>query len=235
MGVGLSAPAIGQDQADSVAESLDDQLLRELQEDLLEDAPGDTPEDKAKSDLDRQLERQLGEDVGLGPEDDPLSRIASLMRRAEQRTAEADPSGETRKLQEKIVNDLDELIRQVRRQQQKQSGASARQQKSQRSKAIQPGQPGQSGKQAAPGASRESTDRVGRADAQQVDMDDVANRLKDLWGHLPTRLREEMINSLREQFLPKYEVQIEKYFKRLAEDPNDRRRARTLEPVRGEN
>lgn len=255
--VGLSVPAVGQDQAEDVGESLDDELLRELQEDLLDldldndigdgdtsdddisdgDASDDTKEGsdaKAKSDLDRQLERQLGEDVGLGPDDDPLSRIASLMRRAEQRTAQADASAETRKLQEKIVDDLDELIKQVRRQQKKQSSASGRQQQSQRSKATQPSKPGQSGQPASSGANRDSTDRVGRADAQQVDMDDVTNRLKDLWGHLPVRLREEMINSLGEQFLPKYEVQIEKYFKRLAEQP-DGRRPPAPQPVGREN
>ena len=108
------------------------------------------------------------------------------------------------------------------------------QQESQRSKATQPSKPGQSGQPASSGANRDSTDRVGRADAQQVDMDDVTNRLKDLWGHLPVRLREEMINSLGEQFLPKYEVQIEKYFKRLAEQP-DGRRPPMPDPVGREN
>ena len=61
------------------------------------------------------------EDVGRGPQDDPLSRIARLMRLAEERTAKADASGQTRKLQEKIVDDLNELIKQVRRQRQKKS------------------------------------------------------------------------------------------------------------------
>ena len=225
MGAGALAEADQNDDADNVADSLDDELLRELQEELLDETKKDTPPDadlrketKDKDRLDEQLKRKLGEDVGLAPEDDPLSQIVRLMRRAEERTAEADTSGQTRKVQEQIVDNLDRLIKQTRqRRRQKKQGGSGKPSGSQRSKARQPGQSGQQGAQQ-PG--RNSTNRLGRAAARQVDMAQMKDLLKDLWGHLPARTREEMINSLDEQFLPKYEIQIEKYFKRLAEDPN---------------
>jgi hypothetical protein len=52
-----------------------------------------------------------------------------------------------------------------------------------------------------------------RADAQQMQ-----GLLKDLWGQLPEKAREQMLQTSPEQFLPKYELMIEQYFKRLAEE-----------------
>ena len=42
--------------------------------------------------------------------------------------------------------------------------------------------------------------------------------LKEVWGHLPARVREQMQNAASEQFLPKYEAMIEQYYERLTED-----------------
>jgi hypothetical protein len=39
--------------------------------------------------------------------------------------------------------------------------------------------------------------------------------LKDVWGHLPDRLKEQMLQSPVDEFLPKYEFEIEEYFKAL--------------------
>jgi len=46
--------------------------------------------------------------------------------------------------------------------------------------------------------------------------------MKDVWGQLPQHDREQMSQSAPEQFLPKYELLIEKYYKRLAEQQKDR-------------
>ena len=43
-----------------------------------------------------------------------------------------------------------------------------------------------------------------------------------LWGHLPEKLREEMLSALGESFVPKYERLIEQYYRRLAEQPPSR-------------
>ena len=54
--VGLSVPAVGQDQTEDVGESFDDELLRELQEDLLDlgsdTSDGDTSDGGASDDGD---------------------------------------------------------------------------------------------------------------------------------------------------------------------------------------
>jgi hypothetical protein len=40
--------------------------------------------------------------------------------------------------------------------------------------------------------------------------------LKDVWGQLPERMRQQMMQSSVEEFLPKYELLIEDYFKALS-------------------
>jgi len=45
----------------------------------------------------------------------------------------------------------------------------------------------------------------------------VAGELvKDLWGHLPERQREQILQPLSEEFLPQYASEIEAYFRALA-------------------
>ena len=46
--------------------------------------------------------------------------------------------------------------------------------------------------------------------------------MKDVWGQLPAREREQMLQSPPEQFLPKYELLLEKYYKRLADEQQHR-------------
>ena len=42
--------------------------------------------------------------------------------------------------------------------------------------------------------------------------------LKEVWGHLPERVRRQMQSGSPEEVLPKYQKLIEEYYKRLAED-----------------
>jgi hypothetical protein len=60
-------------------------------------------------------------------------------------------------------------------------------------------------------------ERQGRAEAAQLDMDELRDMIEEIWGHLPGRAREQMQNAQVEGFLPEYELLIEEYFKRLAE------------------
>jgi hypothetical protein len=50
-------------------------------------------------------------------------------------------------------------------------------------------------------------------------MVDVNELAKGLWGHLPERSRDEMLQSFSDEFLPKYELEIEAYYRRLSEKP----------------
>jgi hypothetical protein len=47
--------------------------------------------------------------------------------------------------------------------------------------------------------------------------------LKKLWGHLPLRSREQMLQSFSPEFLPMYELELEKYYRRLAEEQDAKR------------
>ena len=49
----------------------------------------------------------------------------------------------------------------------------------------------------------------------------LANRselVKDLWGQLPQRMREQLLQSSDDEFLPKYRQELEEYFRALAEE-----------------
>ena len=45
-----------------------------------------------------------------------------------------------------------------------------------------------------------------------------------VWGHLPDRVREEMIQSYSDQFLPEYDSLVERYYEALAEKRLSERR-----------
>jgi len=71
--------------------------------------------------------------------------------------------------------------------------------------------PDSSGK-AAPGASQQPA-----GDSRHVDPAEMREVLKRLWGELPPREREQMLQLPVEEFLPRYEIMIEDYFRRLSE------------------
>ncbi|HEX6961893.1 MAG TPA: hypothetical protein VF175_08510, partial [Lacipirellula sp.] len=54
-----------------------------------------------------------------------------------------------------------------------------------------------------------------------VDRAAVSKLVKDLWGRLPERQREELLQPLSEEFLPEYAEEIEEYFRVLAETAAD--------------
>ncbi len=131
----LSAVTVAHDQSNiKSATTLDDTLLDELSGDGLLDGLDDIPVDpafKEKGDntpidpKDQKLLDELGEgeDIELGGEDE-LTRIARQMREVQRRMEGKEVSKQTQELQEKIVADLDALIKQLQ-QQKKQSSSSS--------------------------------------------------------------------------------------------------------------
>ena len=118
--------------------------------------------------------------------------------------------------QQDVVNQLDDLIAQLSKQCQCQGG-----------QCDKPPGPNQAGKPkpgnkpsttAGKSAARDSTDRLDRTSAKSVDAGDIENTVKELWGHLPERSREQMLQSFSDEFLPKYQTEIEQYYRRLSED-----------------
>lgn len=228
--------AAGQEPADKpAANDLDDALLKDLDNELLEGAgakpqrpakpPGKKPPGKKppRSDVPPAPEMLDGEDVGQPSADqDPLMHISDEMRMAEQWMTEGKRAPHAQQVQQRIVEDLARLIRQAEQQQQaqQQSGKSQNKpgQKSQRqsAKQSQPMGGGQAGGESNKPA-QDSTDRMGKAEAARPDPKTFQRLLKDSWGHLPERDREQVLQHSPEQFLPQYELLIERYYKRLSE------------------
>jgi hypothetical protein len=46
----------------------------------------------------------------------------------------------------------------------------------------------------------------------------ISNLVKDVWGRLPDRQRQQVLQPLSEPFLPKYAADVEEYFRVLAEE-----------------
>ena len=59
-------------------------------------------------------------------------------------------------------------------------------------------------------------DRFGKQSPKREN-DRLADLYKDVWGHLPDRLRQEMDLYYREQFMPRYSELLRRYYASLAE------------------
>lgn len=205
--------------------SLDDQLRKSLTDDLLKDLPVAPPKAtenktspaapaKPKSALDSKLLDQLGdgEDLELRRADDPLKKIGKQMRQVESLIEQQNTSAQTQEMQRQIVTDLDALIKQLQQQCQasgsKKPGSGSGQQSD---------QSGAGNKKITQQPARESTTRVDKGTAKLDGSAEMQKLIKEIWGHLPARVREQMQNATDEQFLPKYEKLIEEYYRRLAE------------------
>jgi hypothetical protein len=228
--------------------SLDDALLKDLDNELLEgvndppakrpsraNQPADTKTRDGQSDDEQSTkgdkpaaddaheEAIEGEDIGGKPEE-PLMRIGQQMRTVERLIERQTAGAKAEQLQEQIVADLTELIKKLEEQSQNSQSSSdskpqTPRQTASRDQVKQPqvgsGNPnGQGNNQPA----KESSERLGKNDVQRPDMNAVQGLMKDIWGQLPAHAREQMLQSSPERFLPKYELLIEKYYKRLAEE-----------------
>lgn len=177
--------------------------------------------------LDEMIENNLqGRESGpnLGGEDigqprNPLARVERNMGHARQLISRLDKSGETGRVQQQIVDDLEALINQMEKQcsgGQGNNSSQARQQSLRSKPTQQAGKP--SARPQASSAAQQSTPRLTPADAEDAQGRPTEDLLKQAWGHLPERLREQMLQSSSSEFLPEYREEIERYFQRLAEE-----------------
>lgn len=166
------------------------------------------------------LQQAEGEDLGAA--ENPFLRLSEQMRMVETWLREAQLGGPTQRVQEGIIAELDQLIGQQQKKCQggKQSNSSNPSDSSSSASASNP-KPDSAGSQAA----ANSTDAMRPGDASKTELGTPQDILKKVWGHLPTRLRDQMLQNPAERFLPKYEREIEDYFERLIElddPPQDR-------------
>jgi hypothetical protein len=189
---------------------LDDDLLKQLEGDDEKQAGGSQP----------PRGQQAGGDGPGG--NGPIERLTRQMRDVQQRLQRKKSDADTQQLEKKILAELEKMIEQASNQSSSSSSSSSKQtqqQGAERDKAKQPEQnqqAGSGGKQQNKPA-RDSSQRLGKAKPEKPDMARLQDLMKDIWGELPPRLRQQMMQSSVEHFVPKYEFEIEEYFKTLAE------------------
>jgi hypothetical protein len=169
------------------------------------------PKDQGLQGKDKEIDDRLEEFAGKkkkrksGAEAEgsgPLGEIIKEMRDVEQRLGKPETGEDTQSRQKQIVKRIETLIQQMK--QSGSSGSIAMRQQGQR-----PGnQPGQN-----PGAN------AGGAPATKPATPSQRHALpggKDVWGHLPAELREEMYNIFKEDALPAKFDLIRRYYLSVA-------------------
>ena len=224
--------------------SLDEQLLEGLSTELLEglESPESGNAGRERRAAERGMEADKdpkaglpgretggrssdGEDVGTEAAN-PLVGIERRMRQVEQLLKQREFADPTTQAQKQIVTDLEALIEQLKCQQCQGSSSKSgsKQASSKRSRSKSGAASGDLRAVSQEGAARESSSRERSSQTEQVQGDrvDLDRFEKELWGDLPDRARQQMLNTSADQFLPEYRDAIEKYFRRLVEDDSER-------------
>ncbi len=150
-----------------------------------------------------------------------MSRLGRNLREAESRLTHKDPGDATQQVQRDVVKDLNELIEQTKRQQQQQqqqsSSSSSSQQKSQQARGS-----GRQNRSSARRPQPSSTSQTQKGNTRggnspRGEMSKIADLYKDIWGHLPETMRQEMNQYSREQFMAKYNELLKQYYATIAE------------------
>lgn len=181
---------------------------------------------RGDADLRRSLEDR-GEDIGAEQPMNPLIEIGERMKKVRERLAAGDVSPETQAEEEQIIAQIAKMMEQAQQQKKKQpSGGNSKTPSKPQPKPGDMGQkPGPMGEGDPNTESKkpaeESTNRLGTAKNEASGGVPREVLVKRAWGHLPPRLRERLINTPLDRFLPEYEQLIEDYFRRLAEERSD--------------
>jgi len=211
-------------------ESIGGRLLDDLPTDA--GSPPQTTQPLQKTKTAKEIEDSLkastplhGFGAGTSPATQSLARVQSSMQQAQTMLTQTGASGQSAStplaspVQQEILSDLDKLIAELSKQCQCCNG-----QCNQPPKPDQNPKPGKKiGAAAGHGrtAARDSTDRLDSSSAKPVDKGEINEMAKALWGHLPERSREQMLQSFSDEFLPKYQLEIEQYYRRLSEEQGE--------------
>ena len=222
----LTIEAQQDDSAPSKDTSLDEALLEDLGDDLfegLDDLNTDSEAgagDQGGSSGDRNLLDELGEGEDIGSEgESELTRIARQMRRAQLRIEQQQVSDQTQEIQQDVVSKLDALIKELQEKKRQCQACASDNPKQGGQQIKQPNQPTDGQQQTSNKPAADSTQRLGQQNVATTDAEALEALVKQVWGHLPDRARQEMQNAAVEDFLPKYQQVIEDYYRRLAEQP----------------
>lgn len=204
-------------------------LLERLSKDLLKDLDGSSskPAEKEK--------------------ENKLDKAAKGMRSAGDKLTDNKTGDDTRKVQQQVIKDLDDLIKQMENPPQGQGGggggggggASG----SMTTKAGAAGKSGQmplkksgagsantqqakaqeqnlQGQKAGQNEKKGTDSSAERTEAEKKAAEDAARKKKlemDVWGHLPPHLREQLLNTYGERMLPKYQQLVKQFYEALSD------------------
>ena len=175
--------------------------------------PGKTDRGPA---IDSQRQRRLTQGEDLGEQGiDSWSRIGDSMRNVEGRIAAGNLGKETQQLQKIIAQDLARLTKQLRQQSNNSSfrpGTGAASSASSQNPDSQP----DSAKPAT-----DSTARIGQDSGSSAESEEVEMLMDRLWGQLPARIQTQLRGAAVDQFLPKYQLLLEQFYRRLGEQEDD--------------
>ena len=187
---------------------------------------------------------------GAQPKENKLERAANGMRNAGDKLDETLTGEDTRKIQEQVIRDLDDLIKQLQNPPPPQGGggggggggtggASGGQSgQAQRQQKLGGGQSSRSKGKPQTGQSAELNNSGGqdkkvaegsqeRTDSERKAAEEKARKKKleiDVWGHLPPHLREDLLNNYSEKMLPKYQHLVKQFYEALSEQGEAPRR-----------
>ncbi|MEQ8846506.1 hypothetical protein [Botrimarina sp.] len=177
--------------------------------------------------LDRMLGQGEGEDVGQGGS--PLQPVVDGMRRAEALIYDEADDRLAVPVQKEVVAHLERLIAQMEKQCNScnKSGQKPKDSEKQASKRTEtkpgqcdkPGEVEKPGQQAMKlGAKPNQSGTTSLSGAPDADSPEAQQALvKEAWGHLPERVREQMLQGADSEFLPAYREELREYYRRLAE------------------
>ncbi len=161
-------------------------------------------------------QRDMGEDLGQTSEG-RLASIGRQMRVAEGLIAREVTSAQTQRAQQQVIRDLEQLIEDLNQpSQDAHPGAAAPAQPGDKSSGA--GRIGNGENAGVEQAARESDERPEREATDRAQLAQLPVLWKQIWGHLPPRVRDQMQSAVVEEFLPQYERLIEQYYSRLAEE-----------------
>jgi len=162
---------------------------------------------------------QLVEDMGKpqAAEDDWLSKVVAHMQTAQTLLERSDESPSASAAQAEALTGLDAMIAELMQRQSQCSGGQCDKpgapkpgKKPHSSKKTSSSKTGKNPAQSAPATANSGADL-------STELAVAGELVKDLWGQLPERQREQILQPLSEEFLPKYASEIEAYFRALAD------------------
>jgi hypothetical protein len=206
--------------------------------------------------LDR-LQQELFKEIEDGPakapqKEDKLERAANGMRTAGEKLDESRTGKETRQIQEQVIRDLDDLIKQLQNPPPPQGGGGGGgggggasgggggglTGQAQRMQKTGAGQTNRSQGRPQSGQSAESSQSGGqdkkvaegseeRTESERKKAEEAARKKRleiDVWGHLPPHLRDQLLNTYGEKMLPRYQHLVKQFYEALSEQSEAPRR-----------